>query len=388
MDERLEKGYLNFLRRRCTENFISSDCRKAMGYDIDGACPRHSKRKEILKFKLAQGLTFPYEEHLEDGGYVLMNDLLPRSVSTLELATDQRHLRDMVANHPLNWQQTGFPNQISQLDDESEDELENESDIETRDEPYPDSEDSDISWYSCEHISVDRTRDIATLVTTDNNAIRAINTVNQSAVQGYINCVMINRDIRIDCKGLIYSGNSLSQGVAISKTLFNRIEGTLCPSGEATKVGTASSLSTLSSLGISKTLELEIPFNDGRTLRFQIKPQVIYDLSDSVNIGSNFLKETQANLTFSAAGIILAFPVSHPQIKSEKKKLSAKGREASDCGFYSNSLTRQLFNRNSQIISRDRKPLQLQLVKAVRQQIPREENITCKKACVIDVETI
>ena len=94
-------------------------------------------------------------------------------------------------------------------------------------------------------------------------------------------------------------------------------------------MGTANSLSTLTLLGITKVLELEIPFEDGRRLKFQVKPQVIADLSDNVNLGANFLKAAEANLSFSSTGIILTFPSNHPQPKAEAQQRSVKGRGVS-----------------------------------------------------------
>ena len=101
-----------------------------------GGCPRHCKKLEILAFKLSQGLTHPHKEYKEDIGNILMMKHLPKSVSCIELSSNQEKLYDLVESHPQNWRQT---RDIAYQDIQSDEESSSGSDAE-----------SVQSWHSCQ----------------------------------------------------------------------------------------------------------------------------------------------------------------------------------------------------------------------------------------------
>ena len=89
------------------------------------------------------------------------------------------------------------------------------------------------------------------------------------------------------CRALVDTGNTVTARSVITKKLHNDIQSGFSALGGKV-INTAKSGSGLKRIGRSNEIEMEI---DGLTRKFQIKPTVVEDLSDDLNLGNGFLAE-------------------------------------------------------------------------------------------------
>ena len=89
----------------------------------------------------------------------------------------------------------------------------------------------------------------------------------------------------VKCKALIDTGNTVTAKSVITKKLHNKIQSGFSEIG-GKKIGTAKAGGQLTRIGRSKGIVMEI---EGLKRKFKIKPTVVDDLSDDLNLGNGFL---------------------------------------------------------------------------------------------------
>ena len=90
-------------------------------------------------------------------------------------------------------------------------------------------------------------------------------------------------------KGLVDTGNSINENVAISQNLHQQL-GVGFKSKQQREIGTANKDSKLVKLGISNAIRLKI---SGIPREYEIYPAVIDKLSNSINIGIVFFPKRE-----------------------------------------------------------------------------------------------
>ena len=120
------------------------------------------------------------------------------------------------------------------------------------------------------------------LVNTENSAGEIIETINTlSNNKNY--CVLTINGEQM-CKGLIDTGNSIIEKVAISSKLHRRL-GVGYKEYLNQKVGTANKEAKVTKLGVSNCIKLKFM---GLPKEYDVCPAVIEELSDDINIGIGF----------------------------------------------------------------------------------------------------
>ena len=109
---------------------------------------------------------------------------------------------------------------------------------------------------------------------------------------------------QVTCKGLIDTGNTITEETAIEAELHKQLQvGFSCKGGKP--IGTADKQCKLIKLGVSNP----IPIHIHGIGRFEVKPAVIKSLSDPFNIGNGFLesigKQVPTSLSFEGKNVIL-----------------------------------------------------------------------------------
>ena len=89
------------------------------------------------------------------------------------------------------------------------------------------------------------------------------------------------------CRALVDTGNTVTARSVITRKLHNEIQSGFSTLGGKI-ISTAKSGSGLKRVGRSKEIQMEI---EGLTRKFRIKPTVVEDLSDDLNLGNGFLAE-------------------------------------------------------------------------------------------------
>ena len=120
----------------------------------------------------------------------------------------------------------------------------------------------------------------------DNESVNQVNSSDNSK-KVYVN-VKLRYGLRtVKCRALVDTGNTVTARSVITKKLHNDIQSGFSALGGKV-ISTAKSGSGLKRIGRSNEIEMEI---DGLTRKFQIKPTVVEDLSDDLNLGNGFLAE-------------------------------------------------------------------------------------------------
>ena len=89
----------------------------------------------------------------------------------------------------------------------------------------------------------------------------------------------------VNCRALVDTGNTVTARSVITKKLHNEIQSGFSVIG-GKQISTAKQGAGLKRLGRSKEIVMEI---EGLTRKFSIKPTVVEDLSDELNLGNGFL---------------------------------------------------------------------------------------------------
>ena len=105
-------------------------------------------------------------------------------------------------------------------------------------------------------------------------------------IKSFINIILYNGPIKKRFRAQLDSGNTLSQGVAVSRNVLTSMRQITV--GPQSQVRTAQKGATMKSYGTSLPLLMSI---EGHRDKFEIRPTVIDNLSGQVNIGSAFFTE-------------------------------------------------------------------------------------------------
>ena len=89
------------------------------------------------------------------------------------------------------------------------------------------------------------------------------------------------------CRALVDTGNTVTARLVITRKLHNDLQSGFSVFGGKT-ISTAKTGSGLRRIGRSKEIKMEI---EGFSRKFHIKPTVVEDLSDDLNLGNGFLAE-------------------------------------------------------------------------------------------------
>ena len=128
------------------------------------------------------------------------------------------------------------------------------------------------------------------------NTISSVSTGGPLEAKGFVRVKISNRSIIT--RVLIDSGNLF--GTLMSETFCKRL--TLPVIGKQLSVGTASKTGHVVILG--KTRPLKIYLENIKKL-ITIQPYVVRDLAHTINLGSHFLRQNSAELTFKPTGVVL-----------------------------------------------------------------------------------
>ena len=126
------------------------------------------------------------------------------------------------------------------------------------------------------------------------NTLNTVNTVSQEA-KGFTRAKIAYR--KVITKVLIDSGNLF--GSLISEDFCNRLS--LPIVGAQLTVGTASKTGHVTILGKVKPLQIYL---ENIQKLITIEPYVVRDLANPINLGSHFLQQNSAELTFKPTGIV------------------------------------------------------------------------------------
>ena len=92
----------------------------------------------------------------------------------------------------------------------------------------------------------------------------------------------------VKCRALLDTGNTVKTRSVMTRDLHNDIQSGFSALGGKT-INTAKTGSGLKRIGRSKEITMEI---EGLKRKFRIKPTVVEDLSDELNLGSGFLAQS------------------------------------------------------------------------------------------------
>ena len=108
---------------------------------------------------------------------------------------------------------------------------------------------------------------------------------------------------QVTCKGLIDTGNTITEETAIEEELHKQLQVGFQSTG-GKPIGTANKQCKLTKLGVSNP----IPIHIQGIGRFEVKPAVIRNLSDPFNIGNGFLesigKQIPTSLNFEGQSVV------------------------------------------------------------------------------------
>ena len=120
----------------------------------------------------------------------------------------------------------------------------------------------------------------------DNESVNQVKSGDNSK-DVYVN-VKLRHGLRIvKCRALVDTGNTVTARSVITRKIHNEIQSGFSAVGGKV-ISTAKTGSGLQRIGISKEIEMQI---EGLTRKFRIKPTVVEDLSDDLNLGNGFLAE-------------------------------------------------------------------------------------------------
>ena len=101
----------------------------------------------------------------------------------------------------------------------------------------------------------------------------------------YVQAVLTCGKRQVKCRALIDTGNTVTSRSVITKALHNDIQSGFAKLG-GKKINTAKTGSGLTRLGRSKAIQMKIK---GLKRTFVIKPSVVEDLTDDLNLGNGWL---------------------------------------------------------------------------------------------------
>ena len=136
-----------------------------------------------------------------------------------------------------------------------------------------------------------------------NKMIKEEETVNEissdNSKKVYLNVKLICGNKIIRSRAMVDTGNTVTARSVITRDLHNRLQSGFAAIGGKT-IGTAKAGSGLKRIGRSKEIIMTV---EGLKRRFRIKPTVVEDLSDELNLGNGFLaqlgSETQCAIVYS-----------------------------------------------------------------------------------------
>ena len=89
----------------------------------------------------------------------------------------------------------------------------------------------------------------------------------------------------VRCRALVDTGNTVTARSVITRKIHNEIQSGFSSVGGKI-INTAKTGSGLQRIGRSNVIEMQI---EGLTRKFRIKPTVVEDLSDDLNLGNGFM---------------------------------------------------------------------------------------------------
>ena len=122
-------------------------------------------------------------------------------------------------------------------------------------------------------------------VISSNNQLESINQIGENSRKVYIQTVLTCGKRQVKCRALIDTGNTVTSRSVITKTLHNDLQSGFEKLG-GKNISTAKTGSGLKRLGRSKEIQMKI---EGLKRKFVIKPTVVEDLTDDLNLGNGFL---------------------------------------------------------------------------------------------------
>ena len=103
--------------------------------------------------------------------------------------------------------------------------------------------------------------------------------------KSYARASLFGKNGELKVKGLLDTGNSVLEETAISENLHKRL-GVGLSDARQTTIGTAKEGAQLQRMGTSNPIKMKIT---GMRQEFCIRPTVVRDLSDDLNLGDRFL---------------------------------------------------------------------------------------------------
>ena len=187
---------------------------------------------------------------------------------------------------------------------------------------------------------------------------------------------------QVTCKGLIDTGNTITEETAIEAELHKQLQvGFSCKGGKP--IGTADKQCKLIKLGVSNP----IPIHIHGIGRFEVKPAVIKSLSDPFNIGNGFLesigKQVPTSLSFEGKNVILKVGQNETELMRPmmSENQQADGQTPTEQQDHVPPVrevdvtSRRTMNRNPQRI-RDQGPTRKQPIRAKEERICNGNSVT------------
>ena len=187
---------------------------------------------------------------------------------------------------------------------------------------------------------------------------------------------------QVTCKGLIDTGNTITEETAIEAELHKQLQVGFSSKG-GKPIGTADKQCKLIKLGVSNP----IPIHIHGIGRFEVKPAVIKSLSDPFNIGNGFLesigKQVPTSLSFEGKNVILKVGQNETELMRPmmSENQQADGQTPTEQQDHVPPVrevdvtSRRTMNRNPQRI-RDQGPTRKQPIKATEERICSANSVT------------